>query len=155
MMSSAQRIYAALAVLLLWLPACAAKPPQHTDAEVATVLESFYGAIKKGDAKAAMSVIAPDAMFIESGRLETREQYEKNHLPLDIDFERQITGKRSPLRITFAGDTAWIIATTEYDGKVDGGDVSFASSQLMVLTKDADSWKIRSIHWSSRPLIPR
>ena len=126
----------------------------HTEAEVASVLESFYSAIKRGDAKAAMSVIAPDAMFVESGTLETRAEYEKNHLPLDIDFERQINGKRGPLRITFAGDTAWVIATTEYDGKIEGGQVSFASSQLMVLTKDADAWKIRSIHWSSRPLEP-
>lgn len=140
--------------LLLCLPACTSSPPAHTEAEVASVLESFYAAIKKGDAAAAMSVIAPDAMFVESGRLETRAEYEKNHLPLDIDFERQITGKRGPLRVTFAGDTAWIIATTEYEGKIEGGFVSFASSQLMVLTKDADAWKIRSIHWSSRPLDP-
>ena len=144
----------ALAAFLIWLPACGSSMPKHDEADVATVLESFYGAVKRGDAKAAMSFIAPDAVFVESGRLETREQYEKNHLPLDIDFERQITGKRGPLRITFAGDTAWIIATTEYDGTVDGGPVSFASSQLMVLTKDADAWKIRSIHWSSRPLEP-
>ena len=150
---AAYRRYAALAVIVLWLPACAATPAVHSDADVASVLESFYGAIKRGDAKAAMSVVAPDALFVESGTLETREQYEMNHLPLDIDFERQITGKRGPLRITFAGDTAWIIATTEYDGKVDGGPVSFASSQLMVLTKDAEAWKIRSIHWSSRPLV--
>lgn len=147
------RRYAALTAILLWVPACAPKPPVHTDAEVASVLESFYGAIKKGDAKAAMSVIAPDAMFVESGKLETREQYEKNHLPLDIDFERQITGKRGPLRVTFAGDTAWIIVTTEYDGTVDGGPVAFASSQLMVLTKGDEGWKIRSIHWSSMPLL--
>jgi len=145
---------AVLAVILLWLPACAPAPAVHTEAEVASVLESFYAAIKRGDATAAMSVIAPDAMFVESGTLETRAEYEKNHLPLDIDFERQITGKRGPLRVTFAGDTAWIIATTEYDGKIEDGYVSFASSQLMVLTKDADAWKIRSIHWSSRPLEP-
>jgi hypothetical protein len=25
---------------------------------------------------------------------------------------------------------------------------------LMVLTREADGWKIRSIHWSSRPVIP-
>ena len=140
--------------LLLCLPACTTRRPAHTEAEVASVFESFYGAIKRGDATAAMSVIAPDAVFIESGTLETRAEYEKNHLPLDIDFERQITGKRGPLRVTFAGDTAWIIATTEYDGKIEDGYVSFASSQLMVLTKDADAWKIRSIHWSSRPLEP-
>jgi ketosteroid isomerase-like protein len=152
MSSSAQRRCVALVVIALSIAACAPKPPVHTEAEVQAVFDAFYGAIKRGDPKAAMSVIAPDAMFVESGKLETREQYEKNHLPLDIDFERQITGKRGPLRITFAGDTAWIIVTTEYDGKIEGGDVAFASSQLMVLTKDADSWKIRSIHWSSAPL---
>lgn len=150
--ASQRRYHALAAVILLCLPACASKPTPHTDGEVTAVFESFYGAVKRGDPQAAMSVIAPDAMFVESGRLETREQYEKNHLPLDIDFERQITGKRGPLRITFAGDTAWVIATTEYDGKVDGGPVAFASSQLMVLTQDAGVWKIRSIHWSSRPL---
>ena len=156
MRHSIPRRYAAFALLLLlWQPACAPKPAQHTDAEVTAVFDAFYGAVKRGDPKAAMSVLAPDAMFVESGTLETREQYEKNHLPLDIDFERQITGKRGPLRITFAGDTAWIIATTEYDGKVDGGEVAFASSQLMVLTQDQGVWRIRSIHWSSRPLEPQ
>ena len=144
----------ALTALTLWIPACSSAPPVHSESEVSAVFESFYSAIKKGDPKAAMSVIAPDAMFVESGKLETRAEYEKNHLPLDIDFERQITGKRGPLRITFAGDTAWIIATTEYEGKIEGGFVSFASSQLMVLTKDAEAWRIRSIHWSSRPLEP-
>jgi ketosteroid isomerase-like protein len=140
-------------MLLWWVPACASTPPAHNDAEVAAVLEAFYGAIKRGDANAAMSVIAPDALFIESGRLETRAEYEMNHLPSDIDFEKQVDGKRDPLRITFAGDTAWVVATTAYDGKFEGAPVSFVSAQLMVLTKDADAWKIRSIHWSSRPLL--
>jgi ketosteroid isomerase-like protein len=149
--SAAYRRCAALAAIILWLPACAAKPAVHSDAEVASVLESFYAAIKRGDAKAAMSVIAPDAMFVESGTLETRAQYEMNHLPADIDFEKQVTGTRDPLRVTFSGDTAWVIATTTYDGKFEGAPVSFVSAQLMVLTKDADAWKIRSIHWSSRP----
>jgi hypothetical protein len=31
-----------------------------------------------------MTLIAPDAVFVESGRLETRDEYEKNHLPADI-----------------------------------------------------------------------
>jgi ketosteroid isomerase-like protein len=154
MRSSAQRRYAALVALLLWLPACGSTTPVHNEAEVAAVLESFYAAIKRGDAKAAMSVIAPDALFIESGRLETRAQYEMNHLPADIDFEKQVTGKRDPLRITFEDDAAWVIATTTYDGKFEGAPVQFVSAQLMVLTRDADAWKIRSIHWSSRPLEP-
>jgi ketosteroid isomerase-like protein len=142
-------------MLLCWLPACGSTAPSHNDADVAAVLESFYGAIKRGDATAAMSVIAPDALFIESGRLETRAQYEMNHLPADIAFEKQVDGKRDPLRITFKDDAAWVIATTTYDGKFDGAPVQFVSAQLMVLTKDGDAWKIRSIHWSSRPLEPQ
>lgn len=147
------RRYTVLVVGLFWLSSCASKPPAHSDAEVAAVLESFYGAIKNGDAKAAMSVIAPDALFVESGNLETREQYETNHLPADIDFEKQVTGKRNPLRIAFKDDAAWVVATTTYEGKFQGAPVSFVSAQLMVLSKDEGTWKIRSIHWSSRPLL--
>jgi len=145
---------AALLAMLVWLPECGSTAPQHSPADVAAVLESFYGAIKRGDPAAAMSVIAHDALFLESGKLETREQYEKNHLPADIDFEKQVTGKRDPLRITFKDDAAWVIATTTYDGKFEGAPVQFVSAQLMVLSKDADAWKIRSIHWSSGPLEP-
>ena len=154
MRSSTQRRMAALLAFVVWLPACGSTAPQHSDADVAAVLESFYGAIKRGDPQAAMSVIAHDALFVESGKLETREQYEKNHLPADIDFEKQVTGKRDPLRITFKDDAAWVIATTTYDGKFEGAPVQFVSAQLMVLSKDEDAWKIRSIHWSSRPLEP-
>jgi ketosteroid isomerase-like protein len=136
------------------MPSCGSTPRTHNEADVAAVLESFYGAIKRGDAKAAMSVIAPDALFVESGRLETRAQYEENHLPADIAFEKQVTGKRDPLRITFKDDAAWVVATTTYDGKFEGAPVQFVSAQLMVLTRDADAWTIRSIHWSSRPLEP-
>jgi ketosteroid isomerase-like protein len=154
MRSQSNRCAAFMAIVVLWLPACTSTPATHSEADVAAVLESFYGAIKRGDARAAMSVIAPDAMFVESGRLETRAEYEANHLPADIDFEKQVDGTRDPLRVTFNGDTAWVIANTTYDGTFDGAPVSFVSAQLMVLTREADGWKIRSIHWSSRPVIP-
>ena len=53
---------------------CATVPPANP-AEVTAVVESFYAAIKKGDPAAAMSFIAPDAVFLESGKLETRAEY--------------------------------------------------------------------------------
>ena len=43
-----------------------------------------------------------------------------NHLPADIDFERQVTGKRGPVKVTFDGNTAWVIALTDYDGTFQG-----------------------------------
>ena len=141
-------------VLAVGLTACAQKRSAATDeADVKAAIESFYAAMKKGDTKAAMAMIAPDAEFVEPGRRETRQQYEDNHLPLDIDFEKQITGKRSPWNIKVNGDTAWGIATTEYHGPVDGADVNFASTQLAVVTRGDDGkWLIRSIHWSSMRL---
>ena len=142
-----------LFLTVLCAHACAPVPPPNP-AEVTAVVESFYAAIKKGDPAAAMSFIAPDAVVLESGKLETRAEYEANHLPLDIDFERQVNGKRRPMQVTFKDDAAWVIALTEYSGTFEGGPVDFISAQLVVLTRDAGTWRIRSIHWSSRPNIP-
>jgi ketosteroid isomerase-like protein len=139
-----------LTVMLLWLPACAAESRSGEEANVTGTLEAFYGAMKTGDTAKAMAQIAPDAIFLESGKLETRAEYEANHLPADIAFERQVNGKRGPWRVTIKGDTAWVIATTEFAGTFDGAPVAFVSSQLAVLTREAAGWQIRSIHWSSR-----
>ena len=125
------------------------------DVDVRATLEAFYGAMKSGDTAVAMAQIAEDAQFLESGRLETRAEYEKNHLPADIAFEKQVTGKRSPFKVTINGDTAWAIATTEFDGTFDGGPVNFTSAQLAVLSRESEGWRIRSIHWSSMRRPPQ
>ena len=138
-------------VLAIALGACAPAPEPPSEQDVVAVMESFYGAMKSGDTAAAMRVIAPDAVFVESGRLETRAEYEMNHLPADIEFEAQVTGKRAPWQVKFADDTAWAITTTEYEGTFDADPVNFVSAQLAVLTRaDGGDWMIRSIHWSSR-----
>lgn len=146
------RLGSLLAVAALTAAACATPPANEGD--VTAVLEAFYGAMKTGDTAAAMATVAPDAVFVESGRLETRTEYETNHLPADIGFEKQVTGKRAPWQVTIEGDTAWVITTTEYDGAFDGRPVHFTSAQLAVLTRADSLWRIRSIHWSSRQRPP-
>jgi ketosteroid isomerase-like protein len=150
MMPATIRRFFVLSLFLLPLAGCAraAEPGPETDAAVTAVLEKFYGAMKTGDSATAMSVLAPDALFVESGRLETREEYEKNHLPLDIGFEKQVNAKRGPWRITVHNDTAWAIAVTEFVGTFDGSPVNSVSAQLAVLTRESGDWLIRSIHWS-------
>jgi ketosteroid isomerase-like protein len=140
---------ALVAALATGLSACG-QPTAEAQAEVRNTLESFYAAMKNADNAGAMSNIADDAVFVESGRLETRDEYEKNHLPADISFEKQVSGKRGEWKITIKDDTAWAIALTDYDGIFDGAPVAFTSGQLAVLSRDAGAWKIRSIHWSSR-----
>src|SRR5689334_20218670 len=91
-------------------------PPPPSEADIVKVVNAFYGAISAGDNAAAMKLIAPDAVFVESGKIETRAEYEMNHLPADIDFEKQVKAERGPLRVTFQGtDTAWVISRAEYD----------------------------------------
>jgi ketosteroid isomerase-like protein len=140
-------LYLALALATPWLAGC---QPASDEAGARAALEAFYAAMKTGDTAAAMALIADDAVFVEGGRLETRDEYEKNHLPADIGFEKQVSGKRGPLQVTMKDNTAWIIATTDYDGTFDGAPVNFTSAQLAVLSRESDGWKIRSIHWSSR-----
>jgi ketosteroid isomerase-like protein len=141
---------AALMSVLLCASACA-REPVAADADVIAVVESFYSAMKAGNVADAMRVMAPDAVFLESGGLETRAQYESNHLPADIDFEKQVAGKRGPWTVRFDGNTAWMHALTEYQGTFKDAPVNFASAQLVVLTRAASNpWQIQAIHWSSR-----
>jgi ketosteroid isomerase-like protein len=144
-MTAARACRHGLAAFLVWLPACAPTPPREGD--IVAVVDAFYGAVTAGDAAAAMRLIAPDAVFVESGKIETRAEYEANHLPADIEFERQVKGTRGPARVTFHGaDTAWVISRAEYD---EGNPEKYINTQLMVLTRDAGDWRIRTISWSS------
>jgi ketosteroid isomerase-like protein len=132
------------------LSACTPRPPADDPVGVTATFEAFYGAMKTGDKAAAMATLAPDAVFVEGGRLETRAEYEANHLPADIEFERAVTGRRGPLQLHFNGNTAWVIATSEYEGTFENNPVNFVSAQLMVLSRTDGPWTIRSVHWSSR-----
>jgi ketosteroid isomerase-like protein len=132
----------------MWLPACAPAPEPAKESDITAVVDKFYGSVKAGDKKAVMELIAPDAVFVESGKIETRAEYEMNHLPADIEFESQTKGTRGPGKVTFGanGNAAWVISRAEYD---EGNPEKYINTQLMVLTRDEGKWRIRSISWSS------
>jgi hypothetical protein len=146
-MSAARvRCYGLLA-LVASLSACARTPPPPNEADVVAVVKTFYGGISAAKPADVMRLIAPDAVFMESGKIETRAEYEMNHLPADIEFEQKVKPMRGPLRVTFDGrDTAWVISRTEYD---EGNPEKYVITQLMILTRDTGDWRIRSISWSS------
>src|SRR5262245_56420422 len=90
-----------LVAVLASLPACARTPPPPKEADVVAVVTAFYARITAAKPADVMRLIAPDAVFIESGRIETRAEYEMNHLPADIEFEQKVKATRGPLRVTF------------------------------------------------------
>jgi ketosteroid isomerase-like protein len=160
---SAVAIVTALALLHLTSSAArasaqgvaSARPPTadvagSDSAAVATVVERYHRALESGDSVAALALLASDAVILESGGIETREEYRSHHLPADIAFARAVKSVRSPVRAVVRGDVAWATSTSTTQGEFRGRPVDSTGAELMVLTRTTEGWKITAIHWSSR-----
>jgi ketosteroid isomerase-like protein len=148
------RSLAAIGLAALLGVTLSAQTPNGAQTAVAAVVSSFHAALKSGDAAAAARLLAPDAVLLEAGGIETRAEYLANHLPADIEFERVVSSTRAPSRIVVTGDTAWAVTSGEWQGAFQGRPVSFVGVESMVLSRAADGWRIRAIHWSSRNRLP-
>lgn len=121
----------------------------HDSAEVARTVERFHQAIARGDSALALSLLAADAVILESGDRESLAEYRAHHLPADIAFSQAVKEVRTPLQVTVRGDAAWAIGTGTSQGTFRGRPVNSASAELMVLTRTTRGWRIAVIHWSS------
>lgn len=126
----------------------AAANPDST--AVTDVLARYHAALAKGDSLAALQLLAPDAVILESGGAETRDEYRSHHLPADIAFAAAVPLKRTITRVAVRGDMAWVASTSTSQGEFRGRAVNSAGAELMVLTRTSDGWRISAIHWSSR-----
>lgn len=123
-------------------------------ADVAAVVDGYHRALASGDSASAMSLLAEDAVILESGGVETREEYRSHHLPGDIAFARAIRSTRVAMRVTVQGDVAWATSSSTTVGSYRDRAINSAGAELMVLSKSANGWRIRAIHWSSRARRP-
>ena len=94
-------------------------------------------------------------VVLESGGVETREQYRAHHLAADIAFSRAVPSTRGPARVRVVGDAAWVSSTSITQGEFNGRAVNSSGAELMVLRRTAAGWKISAIHWSSRTRRPQ
>ena len=118
--------------------------------DVAATVLQFDAALAAGDSAAALALLADDVVVLESGGIETREEYRSHHLAADIAFARTLPSQRGPLTVRLQGDVAWATATSTTQGTYQGRQVNSTGAALMVLSRGRDGWKIRAIHWSSR-----
>ncbi len=118
---------------------------------VVSAVEQFHRALAEGDSAAALALLAEDALIIESGVVESRQEYRSHHLPADIAFARAVKGTRSTVRVSIQGNVAWTAAGSTVQGTYRGKPVRSEGAELMVLTRSArGQWMISAIHWSSR-----
>ena len=125
-------------------------PASNDSLTVANVVSAYYQALSTGDSAGALALLAPDAVILESGGMETREEYRSHHLPGDIQFVKTVPAVRSPLRIKVVGDVAWSSSTSVSQGRFNGRDINSVGAELMVLSRTRGGWRINAIHWSSR-----
>lgn len=119
-------------------------------AAVAGAVKRYHHALTEGDSAAALALLSPDVIIMESGRVESLREYRSHHLAADIAFTRAVKETRSPVRVKVQGNVAWTAATGTTRGTFRGKPVNSAGAELMVLTRSADGWVISAIHWSSR-----
>ncbi|HEU5170088.1 MAG TPA: DUF4440 domain-containing protein [Gemmatimonadales bacterium] len=123
-------------------------------AAVAATVARFHQALSAGDSTAALAILAEDAVILESGGAETKDEYRAHHLPGDIAFARAVRPALGRVRVTLGGDVAWAASTSTTAGEFEGRPVDAATAELVVLSRTPGGWRIRAIHWSSRPRRP-
>lgn len=136
---------AAVAVALaLTLPAAAAQSQSPSE-----VVDQFHFALKKGDRRQALEVLAADVLVFEQGRLErSRTEYARKHLAEDISFASATQRTVSRRSAKVQGNTAWVLSVNRNRGKFNNRPVDFRTSETMVLTRVGAKWRIVHIHWS-------
>lgn len=127
---------------------------QADSAAVVAVVDRYHRALADGDTVTALSLLATDAMILESGDVETRDEYRSHHLPADIQFAQAVPSPRGPVRVAIRGAVAWAISTSTTQGVYHGRAIDSQGAELMVVTRENDGWRIRAIHWSSHALRP-
>jgi ketosteroid isomerase-like protein len=128
-----------------------AQSPAADSIAVTATVRAFHQALAAGDSTGALRLLAADAVILESGSRESRDEYAAHHLPADIEFARAVPMQQGPLQVTVSGDAAWTTATNRMQGTFQNRPIDLVAVELMVLSRTPAGWEIRAIHWSSRP----
>ena len=155
------RIGYVAASLLALASVSAAHPAEHRDTGVpgtlapaarapAEIVDAFHAALGRGDTRAAAALLADDALIFESGGAErTKAEYAEHHLPADAEFSRSVASTLTRRAGRSAGALAWIASEGRTTGTFKGKALDLVTTETMVLRREAGSWKIVHIHWSS------
>ena len=138
-------------LLLAASTAASSLAAQQDSTAVLETVRAFHAALADGDSTAALALLAPDVIVLESGGQETLDEYRAHHLPADIEFARAVASDPTGVQVTLAGDVAWISSSSATRGTFRGRPVNATGAELMVLSRSPAGWAIRAIHWSSRP----
>ncbi len=136
--------------LLFPLLALLAPPPLAAQAQTPEqVVDAFHFALKAGNRKKALDLLAADVLVFEQGRLDrSRSEYAKSHLHEDITFSSGTQRSVARRAIKLLGNAAWVLSVNRSRGKFKNRPVDITTDETMILTRTAGKWRIVHIHWS-------
>jgi uncharacterized protein (TIGR02246 family) len=144
--------YSLVVALCCVVPAAAAaQQPSQDEVAIRSVVVAFVTALASGDSAAALALLHADAVIFEGGSWESLDDYRKGHLRADMRFLQAM--KQETLRkvVTISSDLALVTKEFTTVGTLRERAVDSIGVETMVLVRTAGGWKIRHIHWSSRP----
>lgn len=130
-------------------------PGNPDSAAVVDAVSRYHEALARSDSAAALELLSADAVILESGGVETRDEYRSHHLPADIVYASAVPLVRVVTRVVVRGDLAWVASSSTSQGEFRGRQINSAGAELMVLTRTPSGWRIATIHWSSRTRRPQ
>lgn len=142
------------ATLVFLVPTQGGSNQSRDSLDVVSVVNAYDDALRSGDSTAALALLADDAVILESGGVETRQQYRSHHLPADMEFAKSVPSQSSAVSVRVSSDVAWAWSTSRTQGSFRGRQINSVGAELMVLTRTPTGWKISAIHWSSRTRRP-
>lgn len=134
-----------------WLPGAAGAQTVRTDSAgaVAAVVQ-FHAALQAADSARATSLLAEDAVILESGAIQTRSEYLSHHLAADMKASVGSRAQRTVVRVSLFGNSAIVVSRSVSPPSGADGNTGSEMAELMVVSKSTTGWQIRAVHWSSR-----
>ena len=153
------RLLSLLAMLSLSVPAIAHDPaPTVQDPGIiaaaakpaAAVVDRFHGLLRRGDTKAALALLADDALIFEGGGVEAgKAEYAAHHLGADAEFSKAVAATRVRRWGRAVGPIAWVATENRMNGSFRGSEIKGrVMTETMVLRRIGGRWRISHIHWS-------
>ena len=115
-------------------------------------VRAFHRALQEGNGDAAMALLADDALILESGETQTKQEYGSGHLAGDIAFMKSLSVTHSDFKVKQESGFAWVTQTYRVKGNYKGREIDSQGAELMVLSETPAGWRIRAVHWSNHDL---
>ena len=145
---------------LLRKKACAAllmlaiAPALHA-AKPTEALDDFHKALRTNQPDKVVEALTRDAVIYEQGFAETsRDEWVRKQLGNAIAFARDTERRVVRRQAGEAGNTAWVISTTQTLIDVSDRKVMLEGAETAILRLEGSDWKIVHLHWSAHEATP-